>query len=516
MSEPILLTEETPIEVFLEEPVEITEEPEELILEQPVEVPVTKEVIEGRKQQRVKQLHSIDADVKIESDDVLALPDNYEKEVVAALEKAPNISLVDSPNARDWAETLRDGQDILSFKETFVPSLERDDAEFSNGVAINGGELSGQYAKHKQIANENIKGQRAVLRIMSHMGLGSPFQTPLWHSGIWLTFKPPSEAEIIELNRLLVKDKIQLGRSTYGIAFSNTSSFVIARLMDFAVAHIYDMSAKSDHITLNNIKEHISCQDIPSLLWGFICSIYPRGFKYKRACSNNPDKCDYILTDTLNISKLQWTDNHSLTDWQKTMMTMRQSKNTSFDNIVRYKEELLATQKRTIVLNKGLSNEIKITLKSPSVAEYIDAGYKWLKDITTTVENTLGGTEDMNERNALITKYGQSSAMRQYAHWVESIEYSTNIINDPETLDITLDILSSDDVIRNTFTDDVVKYINDSTISVIGVPVYDCPKCGEVQTSSHQMTEFVNIIPLDCVNVFFILLEKKLARLLER
>lgn len=469
-----------------------------------------------RKKQSVTQSFNIDLDDKLDTGDEIVLPSNFDKETRAVLEKAPNIDLLDDPDSRAWATDLAEGLELSSYNETYVHTLEDEEADFQQKLEHSGVGLSAQAPRFKTIENQTLKGERAVIRFVSHLGLGSLFQVPLWHSGLWVTFKPPSEAEIIELNRLINADKISFGRYSYGLSFSNTSSYLTNRLVDYALAHVYDLTCKAEDVTVSNLKDHISCQDIPILLWGFICTMYPRGFMYRRACINDAEKCNHVVSDTLNISKLQWTNINALTDWQKVFMSGRASKGKDLASINRYKEELSLIQNKRIIINKDQSNEIAITIKTPSIAEHVEAGFRWVSDITDNVERTLGSESNIDERNAFIIKHGQATAMRQYIHWIESIEYDSNIITDRETLEKTLDVVSADDYIRTEFTASVVKYIDKTTMSVIGIPVFDCPSCSKEQPGSKNLPEFSNIIPLDVMQLFFALLTQRIARLTDR
>ena len=474
------------------------------------------EDIDIRKDQNVIQEMDINSVDKIASGDEITLPSNFDKETRKVLEKTPNINLLDNPQSRDWANAITDGLEFNTLNEAFVPTLEDNDSEFRHKLEHSGISLNGQAPKFKQAENLNLKGERAIIRLISHLGLGTLYQAPLWHSGLWVTFKPPSESEIIELNRTLMNDKIRFGRYSYGLMFSNMTVYTTDKLVDFALAHVYDITSKVGDISIENLKEHVSCQDIPSLLWGFICTMYPKGFKYRRACVNDPEKCNHILSDTLNVSKLQWTNVKALTEWQKTFMSARQSKIKDLASITRYKEELSRIQTTRLDINKDTPNAISIILKTPNVSDYISAGHTWIGNIVNTVEKTLGMDSSDKEKNNLITQYGQASAMRQYSHWIESIEYDTNIINDRETIELTLDVLSSDDEIRTKFTQGVLDYINSSTISVIGIPVYDCPQCQKTQESPLTSEEYKNIIPLDVLQLFFGLLTQRVSRVTTR
>jgi hypothetical protein len=121
------------------------------------------------------------------------------------------------------------------------------------------------------------------------------------------------------------------------------------------------------------------------------------------------------------------------------------------------------------------------------------------------------------QRDDYITKRGQATAMRQFGHYISEVELSNdNVINDTETIEKLLDALSSDDNIRTTFRTEVVKYINDTTFSVIGIPVYECSNCGGLNNSNHGIPSMSEVIPLDVIQLFFTLHVRKMQRLKHR
>ena len=481
------------------------------------EPPAETAEVSARKKQFIKHCSSINASIPLKNADEISLPANFNKETRDSLNKTPNINLADSDEAKEWVETVREGLDHLSFNSAFTETLENPEASFTDTMMHNGVELTGSSPKFKNGDIGNLQGERAVLAVVSHLGMGNLFQVPLWNTGIWVIFKPSSESELVELERILSSDKISLGRFTYGLIFSNISSYTIDRVVEFVLAHVYDTTVKPDAIPIQDLKKHISHQDIPSLVWGFICSIYPRGFNYRRACVNAPDKCNYIAKDTLNVTKLQKANENGLTPWQKTHMSARQSKNKDLLSINRYKEELSKSQSTRVVINAGQSNEIAFVLKTPTIAEYVDSGHNWISNIVNVVDNTLVSDKvSAEEKNALISTYGKSSVMRQYCHFVQAIELNEAVIDDRETIDKALNVLSADDEIRSEYVKAVLNYINQGAIAVIGIPVYECPSCKALQEPSVVVAGFENIIPIDPVSVFFTLLEKRLTKLLER
>ena len=169
------------------------------------------------------------------------------------------------------------------------------------------------------------------------------------------------------------------------------------------------------------------------------------------------------------------------------------------------------------MLNEGKENSIALTIRTPSVSEYVDAGQRWIGDIVTTVDRALGANPNNGERNDIIVKHGQASAMRQYSHWIDNIEFAgNNVINETESIEALLDNLSSDDEIRATFTEKVVGFINSSTVSVIGIPVFRCPQCQGDNEGYFKIPAYKNVIPLDVMQVFFGLLTQRLERIASR
>lgn len=446
--------------------------------------------------------------------ETLSLPTDYTSNVRDTLNELPNVNLTDNPEAREWVDTLNRGLEMLPAQEMFKDTLaEAHNGDFTQKPIYNGKPLVPGSPKFEKLENSVLKGEKAVIRVLQTLGLGNLFQVPLWHSGIWVTIKPPTEAEIIELNRQLINDKVQFGRSTYGLAFANTTAYTVDRLMDFIVDHIYNTTLKADSLTGDQLKQMISCQDIPILLWGIASTIYSNGFKYQRACITDPGKCNHILEETINVTKLLWTNISGLTDYQKEHMSFRQARTRTSEQIARYKDELQVIHKSRVRLDGD--NEIHITIKSPSVSEYIEGGYTWINSIVEAVEKTISSDLPSDEKESLIIRYAQASRLRQYGHWVESIEVETNITGDQETINELLNVLSSDDEIFSSMMSKIKAYINHSVISLVGIPSYDCPKCSGKQEDV-VYPQFTNIIPLDVQQLFFGLFIQRLIKLTDR
>lgn len=455
--------------------------------------------------------------------EVINLPSALDEDINEALNRTPNVELADSMSTRRWKEIVKDSTSFNVLGEGLVGALRAKGRDFRNHHEYNGKDLNARKATAKPMEGQILTGERAMIRVINKLNMGTVFQVELWHSGLHVTLKPPVETEIINLHNSLLADGIKFGRQSYGLIHSNYTAFVTDKLVKFAMDHIFETTAHPEKgVSIAAIPHHIVCQDIPILLWGLACSMYPRGFNYHRACVSNPETCNHIVEEKLNISKLIYTSMANLTDWQKNFMSSRQPNVKEAAELKRYREELVLTQSRRVTVNEGTSEEVSFVLRTPTVAEYLESGHIWINDIINNVERVMASDASQADREMQMDRHGNATMMRQYIHWVESIEEretpesQPNIINDRESIAKTLNVLSANDHARDFFMNEVTRYINESTVSLIGIPVYDCPACGKTQEGGKHYPEHTEVIPLDVIQVFFDLISQKLNKIQAR
>lgn len=424
-------------------------------------------------------------------------------------------SAIDHEKGREWFAVLKAGSLVAPAEDIFKDTVDDPSALFEQVVKAPAGGLTAGVGRFKATSNEVLKGDRAVLRAMSHLGLGSTFRVPLWNSGFWITLRAPSEPDILELQRVLIDDKIMLGRSSYGMIHSNITSYVVQRLLDFALSHLHQTTIEVPND--KDIRDFISCHDIPTIVWGIACAIWPQGFKFQRSCISSPEKCQHTVIQKLKLGKILWTNTNSLSEWQIAHMSSVGPASKKAEDVLRYQSESLKAQKREVVINKGQDSEFKIVLKTPTAEQYIDSGARWISGIVDIVNRAISNTASINEKNNYITKRGKATTLRQYGHWVDKIELGdNNTIEDTETIESTLNVFSSDDKVREEIIKAVTSYIASSTLTVIGIPSYDCPVCGTDQTPAVELPNHTNIIPVDVYTTFFTLLVQKLEKIEQR
>lgn len=514
-SQPTVLTDT--VEETLPEPAAtvVGEEIPSIDMEVTVEEPVAEApqaVVEEKVEEVVKPARPQNASMEAEvfsklsgeittSDVILPLPDasfSDTREIVSSL---PNINLDTSEKERDWINVFRASNEVGSVADVGVETLNREGADFRQTVQSEKGPLSIAQPNFSNMSDTMMTGERAVLRIRALTGMGSIMQIPLWHSGFWLTIKAPSDAALLELNRRLVEEKIEIGRRTHGLAFGNTSVFFAGWIMDFALQHMYETTCKPDV----DWRSRISSLDVPLIAWGLACAIWPRGFPYARSVMKKDSEEFKVIREKINIGKILWTDTSALTPWQVSHMAQRRGAHMTNEMLDRYQKEFTRGQGRTV----KLSDKIALELATPTLDEYLTSGQKWVNNIVLMVDKAFGMPPGDAARNSYITDQAKATNMRQFGHWVKAVHVEGNVIEDVDTVEQTLDALSSIDDFRQVYFEGIQKYIEDSTISIVAVPATE-------ETDNPSLPRFPHLLPIDALSVFFILLGQKVQRIQAR
>lgn len=443
-------------------------------------------------------------DTNKDTPSLLALPSDTAANIREAISNMPNVDFTKTADGNNWINNLRTASIAVPQNEWFYKTVERPGSAYKQKVDSERGTLTAGAPKFNDDTNTKLTGERAVLRVRSLLGLGSIVQIPLWHSGFWISIKAPTEASLLELNRRIADEKISLGRNTYGLAFANTSVFFAGWIMDFAIQHIYNTTLKPE--VESEIRKHVSTLDIPIIAWGLACVIWPKGFPYSRSVLDQTNEPNKVIREKLEVGKLLWVDNNSLTPWQISHMAMRHGNNMTKENLERYSSEFTIGKGRTIPLIEGCD----ITFKVPKLDDYLISGQKWVNNIIAMVDKAFSFEQNNDDRDTYIIEHGKATNMRQYAHWVESITVGNNIIDDLETLEQTIDTLSAEDSVRKEYFKSIRAFIEDATMAIVAIPVT------ENTDINADLPRFPHLIPIDALSVFFILLVQKTSQIQNR
>lgn len=430
---------------------------------------------------------------------------NYEANKVNDSEKFT------TDNERMFLAYLKSAAELYHGMRSFDKTLLRENSQWEQAIMSDIGPLALSKPNFGKSNNKNISGEKAILKMSSIMNLGQLMSVPLWHSGLWIKLKAPSDAALLALENRIAEEKVMLGRQTNGFVFSNSSAYIYDYLINLILSCVYDVSYVKQSV--DDLKQIIKITDIPTLVWGFLCTIYPNGYPIAQPCINNIGKCNHIEHEMVSISKLMWLDKSSLTPAQIKHMTKRDVKMTE-EEIKKYQDELQVGGDKLVSVNDNLS----VKLSVPSIQDYISSGYNWVEGIERMVTQSFAVTKQGDERNEYIVAMSKTMALRQYAHWIKEINIyddpsdpeSVMYITDRDTLEESMDTLSKDIELGEVVMKKITEYIDGATMAVVGIPRYLCPVCNEDQ--GKFLPENRYIIPLDVVKVFFTLQNQRLLK----
>lgn len=496
----------------------VSTETPEVSIDAPAETSVGQDDVAEKPDTEIKvNSHNVNTKQSISVEDIdnsiptIVLPSGYSDELEKLAENLPNIDIAVGENARNWADNIIQSANLIPTRETFKKTLNKINATWSNVIEVNN--LTYRSAVPKVVTNGTsaITGERANLTAMNFLGIGSLFTTALYHSGFWVTFKPVPDEVMIEFNRLILEDKITAGRNTYGLALSNMAAITINRIFDLMVSYIYSTTLKPEVTKKFTLGELIDVRDIYSMIWGFMAAQYPRGFNYERSCIADPQKCQHVYKARINLGLLQWVNTNELSDKQKIHMHNRVENSMDLESIKRYTADFAPISVRCNKYFEGTPREFSITIKVPKVNEYIKAGMEWVDRITDLVNKAMEKDASTRDKVGLINTHCNATLMRQYVHWIDSIEIAGNTHTDKETIEILANTFSAHTEILDQFIDNVLNFIDDSSIVVIAVPNHNCPACGAKQTDTHKHIDY--LIPIDVQRLFFDLSRLRIQRL---
>ena len=414
---------------------------------------------------------------------------------------------------KDWRDLLQNSVDFYTVGGLYQNRLEEAGSVFSQGVQADSGALNTITPVNFKNTSGELKGEIALLKVSKMLGLGDVVNVPLPHSGIWVSIKPPTEKDLIDFYNSIFREKIMLGRTTFGLTLTNFSVHINNRLFDFILKHIHSVNYAD--MPKEELKNYVLIHDFPILAWGFACTMYPNGFDYQRACVTDVEACSHIAKAKLNIAKLLWIDNPSLSAAQKKMMEEFRPNKLSLDNYRKYIGEHTRVAGSTFETKNGM----KFKLKVPTFNEYTTDGLAWISGINSAIENIIlaeSDNQDDEAKTEMLNQYVKTSILRQFNHFVDEIHVEDSVISDRATINTVLEALSSQDDLRAEITENILKFKAKTTIGIIGIPEYKCPNCGSQQNPTPTNENFVNVIPLDSMNLFFTLITLRISKILER
>jgi len=391
-------------------------------------------------------------------------------------------------------------------EDMLAPNLK--DGEWSNNVKYGSKDINILPLAIKS-NGKVLNGDAAIARLASAMGVGETTQVPLWHSGFWVTLRPPKDVDIINLEILLSNNQIELGRDTNSLVFSNYSVVFNRILSDFILKHIENTTL--DMSPTDDIRNYIKIQDYPLLVLGLLHGMHPNGYPLSRTCTNSTKtdengvpKCSYVMKGKVNFRKMSWVNRKMLTEDKIKHMSSRTPKSISMKDMENYQNTLYINKEVTKTYHLDNGVKIDISLNTPMLMEHIDSGELWINNIVKNSEKVFTDGSSETEKNNIINSTANALIVGIYSGYITRIVVNDDSdISGSDGIDSSMGFLSSDPKLLTDIINDIKTYINNNTMAIVGLPNYECPECMKIQNEENSHTDFKEIIPINAVESFF-------------
>lgn len=400
-----------------------------------------------------------------------------------------------------YLKSLQDGA-VLTFNDDVIQNAVDAGSEYGQNVQYEDKTLHATVPSYKAGSGDTLTGIKAIAQIQRALKQGSFLNFPCWASGVWITLRAPTTFELADYYDAVAEEIIELGKKTTGAIYGNTSVYLSKYMIDLVEKLVYDCSIKNFSDGTLKLRDILMVDELQTIAWALAVCMYPNGYPFEEPCTVDLEKCNKTYKTLLNISKMYWVDKKRLTNWQIQFMSNKTTKR-SIDEINKYQAEADWLQSESV----GYDG-FKIIVKTPTIGEHIDSGYRWIADIEQSIRATINNLSD-SKLNSLIMERAGLTLLRSYGHYIKAFVYDDgSTVNTKLDIDATINNLCTSPDVVSKFTEDLQKHITSSTISMIAIPRYKCPDCGgdnhvEEQTHPH-------LIPIDGAQLFFVLRDQKL------
>lgn len=432
---------------------------------------------------------------------------NHTIEETNKLTDNPYYMREDATYDKKWEEAIGLTQEDNITSTFFGKSLGNPNAQWGVKVPYEGQMLGAHRPKAGSTGEgEKVVGLKAVSKVQALLGLGGMIKVPLWHSGVYVTLKAPSDIQLLNFYETISREKIELGKNTSGLIFLNSSAYVNAAIYDLAIDCIYETSVKD--VAIADLKQIVKMNDFAIIAWALAYTIYPNGYSYVRPCIVNPDNCQHVVECLLDIGKLLWVDRAALNEKQRKHMSLVPRTQRTKAQVLEYQEEFNNGENNQYNSDSGIS----VVFKQPTIEEHLEAGARWIDELDSIVRDVFTDEIKQDRINHYISERASLTKLRNFTHYIKHITYTddNSISDDVETLERLMDQLSASPDTVNGIAEKLNEYIDGSAIAVIGLPRVPCPKCKKEPQDDIKTHPW--IIPLNPVRLFFRLRDRKLQQ----
>lgn len=411
----------------------------------------------------------------------------------------------------DWVGAFYSSIEETATTNSFTEAMKIPGSLWTQRIEHTGQAIGPKRAAIGDIRDQKLTGAAAIYHMQNLLNAGTSVTHPLWASGLWITLRNPTDSELNLLEENIKREKISVGRRTLGVAFNNQSVYLVKHVFNFIKQHIYETNVKDLATTEDkDIGDLILITDLFPLFHLGGCTIYPEGYPYKSPCLNTePSKCGGVVSEILQLFKMFWNKDSSITTDMRKFMANTQERHT-IKEVLDYQSKVAENCSEIIDdINPGF----KVVARIPTVNEYIESGERWINELANSIDKALGDDLSDAARNNLITNQARLTRLREYVHCFDKIIYTSNeqVVEKRADIEAVFNVMSGNGELVQKIADSLSSFISRHTLTVVGIPNYVCPDCKK-QHNPDVSLEHSLFTPVDPLNLFFTLKDRKIYR----
>jgi hypothetical protein len=383
------------------------------------------------------------------------------------------------------------------------------------------------YPRDYQIRSDVLKGELSgdafMAKLDNTLGLSGNTRCYLYGSGFSVKLGHIPEVAVIDLITNLTKRKLELGKSTNSIAFSNESVLYADIILDTFRRFATETTLDSEEWI-----NYVAMEDIDLIAIYILKKIMPKGIDVIRTCNNVikdlktvdgtlTTKCDFSFSAKLDPLELIHYYPSEFTDKHTELLRRNHPNSISEKEAIEYRKNLRAGTPEEFDIGGG----IVITLEYPSAIKHITQGKTWISTIDATTDEILDSL-DTTDKLISETKLDvmKSMLLNKYVHLVKRIDIGDAFTEKDDDIFNALNRFISDEAKYKTLAGIFLSFIAKNRTTIIGIPNYECPKCRKEQVTEKTEEEESRgmIIPMNVYWSFLetcILKKKKMEEMIE-
>ena len=371
--------------------------------------------------------------------------------------------------------------------------------------------------KNPNYGDSKYVGSDAVPLIQNRMKIGSTLGVFLPHTGIYFIIVSPTDGELLDTLSVINTQRIETLRASSGILMGNSNYYIYRQVLNLFLSSITNCSFRSWN--REQLTELIDERDINIIATALMASVYVDGYEYTQTCGlrlkddetltdeeraqNPPDEvCDHRSEFLADLMRTVFIDNSRLNEFQRNIAVSAIHPR-SLEEIKDYQQQHYLGYRKSYEITEG----IEFIYRAQNIKVSMEAGEKWIGEISQIVDSIITFKNDDEERNMMIDHRINLARIREFSHWVDDIVVDGQSLSDRVKINALLNSLSRNDAVMRKVSETLGEFQRLSMIAITAIPRAKCPTCQKTDTKDLDISK--HLIPQDAVSRLFTLVRQR-------